>query len=47
METPADPSIKDDRGFTVLDWAKTEMDVGLASVVELLGRPWPRSPALG
>jgi ankyrin repeat protein len=32
----ADPSIKDDNGYSVEDWAKIEMDDGLAQVLEIL-----------
>jgi ankyrin repeat protein len=32
----ADPSIRDDNGFTVEDWAKVEMDEGLPDVLALL-----------
>jgi ankyrin repeat protein len=32
----ADPSIRDDNGFSVEDWAKVEMDAGLVDVLALL-----------
>jgi ankyrin repeat protein len=32
----ADPSIRDDNGFSVEDWAKIEMDDGLPEVLEML-----------
>lgn len=36
----ADPSLRDDQGFSVEDWAKIEMDEGLAQVLALLrGKP--------
>ena len=41
LASGADASIKDDNGFTVEDWAKTEMDEGLAQVLDLLHRRWP------
>jgi ankyrin repeat protein len=34
----ADPSIRDDNGFSVEDWAKVEMSDGLADVLDLLRR---------
>ena len=34
----ADPSIVDDNGFSVEDWAKTEMSDGLAEVLEMIRR---------
>ncbi|MBE0625491.1 MAG: ankyrin repeat domain-containing protein [Burkholderiales bacterium] len=41
----ADPSIKDDYGFTVEDLAKIELHEGLREVLDLLRRPsWRRQP---
>jgi len=37
----ADPSLRDENGFTVEDWAKIEMSEGLAGVLEQLRRPRP------
>jgi uncharacterized protein len=37
MARGADPSIRDENGFSVADWAKIEMDDGLEKVLELLG----------
>ncbi|HEY2512845.1 MAG TPA: ankyrin repeat domain-containing protein [Polyangiaceae bacterium] len=34
----ADPWLREDNGFSVEDWAKTEMDDGLAEVLDLLRR---------
>ena len=39
MGLGADPSLKDDNGFSVEDWAKIEMHEGLAEVLDLLRRP--------
>jgi ankyrin repeat protein len=36
LDRGADPSIRDDNGFTVEDWAKIEMDEGLPQVLSLL-----------
>ena len=34
----ADPTIRDDNGFTPLDWAKVEMTIGLPTTIELLSK---------
>ena len=39
MGLGADPSLKDDNGFSVEDWARIEMHEGLAEVLELLRHP--------
>lgn len=36
MDFGADPSLKDDNGFSVADWARIEMYEGLPEVLELL-----------
>jgi len=37
MAHGADPSVRDDSGFTPADWAKIEMDEGLPEVLDFLG----------
>ena len=39
----ADPTIRDDNGFSVEDWAKIEMSEGLADVLDLLRRATAKS----
>ncbi len=38
LDWGADPSLRDDHGFSVEDWAKIEMDEGLPEVLDLLKR---------
>lgn len=38
LNAGANPDLRDDLGFTVEDWAKTEMDEGLAAVLDVLRR---------
>jgi ankyrin repeat protein len=36
LQYGADPDLRDDAGFTPADWAKIEMEDGLAAVLEML-----------
>lgn len=42
----ADPSARDDAGFSVEDWAKVELEADLADVLALLRRTGPRPPRI-